>query len=827
VASDAALGGVTSLATAVDGITSVVNAYGAEAISAGQASDLMFAAVRGGKTNFDELSRSLYNVIPTAASLNLEFGNVTAALATLTAQGTPTTVATTQLRQLLVELSKEGGEAAKTFERLSGESFAEFVAKGGNLAQALAIMEKGAADSNVRLSDLFSSVEAGNAALGLTGAATAKFASELDAAAKASGATAEAAAIMSDSLEHQEALAVAAKKELLLLIGEALEPAKRKWLELQKAIAETGIEHINEKKAAREVQEAIEGSVIALNELSRETSAFVDENGRLIDSQVAMREAIIQINEAYDTWTGGMDDEAGRAIALAEAERLLAMGFSGTSEQLAKMSLASVDALKAGRLLEESDQERLATLSQLYKSQATVREERVRGNAVILAQADAEREAAASMLEAVEAYNEALAAAQEAADAAAREEFIERFRTLSSVIDEARTPIATLLSAQAELTAAQGEWVTAVVDNSSKIGSISAQLAADLSDDQKRAYQEILGTVAEGSAEWRSAYRALQGDLTESQRAALVAQKADLESSNGAVQSVYTGNAAAAEAAAARIAEANAAISLSYRTAALEIALVKIAEQYGEDALAAQEAYLAIQVGMGMITGEEAEKLLEVARKTDEITEATGRMMDKYLEDGKLTADEAENIANMVALMDENSTRSTDSIIRLAELGYSSMEDLAVGATETKTEFDLATDAVAILDSALQLLPDEVVVRVNLAYSTTGTVPEIPGGQGSDPGAGLPPGAYSVGGFTGAGTNSAVAGIVHRNEYVFDAGTVNRLGVDFLDSLRSGEGAGMGGGDTINIYTQDRSDEAVRSMQQYQRQKQMAARSFR
>ena len=45
----AAIGGVTDLETAVDGISSVVNAYGAEVLSAAQASDIMFTAVRLGK----------------------------------------------------------------------------------------------------------------------------------------------------------------------------------------------------------------------------------------------------------------------------------------------------------------------------------------------------------------------------------------------------------------------------------------------------------------------------------------------------------------------------------------------------------------------------------------------------------------------------------------------------------------------------------------------------------------------------------------------------------------------------------------------------------
>lgn len=165
----AAVGGVTDLETSVDGISSVVNAYGSDVLNASQASDLMFTAVRLGKTTFDELSGSLYNVIPTAASMGVGFDQITAALATMTSQGVPTSVATTQLRQMLVELSKDGSKTATMFEEISGQSFKEFIAGGGNLADGLYKMIDATEDSGLAVNDLFGSVEAGNAALAITG----------------------------------------------------------------------------------------------------------------------------------------------------------------------------------------------------------------------------------------------------------------------------------------------------------------------------------------------------------------------------------------------------------------------------------------------------------------------------------------------------------------------------------------------------------------------------------------------------------------------------------------------------------------------------------
>ena len=184
-----AVGGATDLGTAVDGLTSVVNAFGPEAVSFEQASDLIFTAVKGGKTTVDELSRSLFQVAPVAAGLGVNFGDVTAALATLTAAGTPTSVAATQLRAVFAELSKPTTVISKKFQELAGKDFATFIAEGGNVADALNLIKQDADASGISLSAYFGSVEAAGAAQVLTGKGAAKFAQEIEAAGDAVGAT--------------------------------------------------------------------------------------------------------------------------------------------------------------------------------------------------------------------------------------------------------------------------------------------------------------------------------------------------------------------------------------------------------------------------------------------------------------------------------------------------------------------------------------------------------------------------------------------------------------------------------------------------------------
>ena len=90
----------------------------------------------------------MFNVAPIAASMGIEFGNVTAAVATLTASGTPTSVAMTQIRAALSELAKPTSKISKLFTELTGKSFEEFIASGGDLKEGFDIIKAGAKANN-------------------------------------------------------------------------------------------------------------------------------------------------------------------------------------------------------------------------------------------------------------------------------------------------------------------------------------------------------------------------------------------------------------------------------------------------------------------------------------------------------------------------------------------------------------------------------------------------------------------------------------------------------------------------------------------------------
>jgi len=224
VANQAAVGGVTDLETAVDGLTSATNAWGTENLSAEQAADSMFTAVRLGKTTFGELSDFMFQVGPLAAALGVDFDEVNAAIATLTAQGTPTRVATTQMKQALSDLSREGSKTDKAFKDIAGQSFPAFIEQGGGLEGALILIEEAAAKNGKTMLDLFGSIEGGQAILGLTGENFESFGENLDEFENKTGAATKAFETMDQGVQATANRIAARLKTFAIGIGEYLAP---------------------------------------------------------------------------------------------------------------------------------------------------------------------------------------------------------------------------------------------------------------------------------------------------------------------------------------------------------------------------------------------------------------------------------------------------------------------------------------------------------------------------------------------------------------------------------------------------------------------------
>jgi len=222
VASQAAIAGVTDVETAVDGLTTIINAFGLDTKKAQAVADSMFAAVKGGKTTFEELSASLFNVGPAAAAAGVSFEEVNAAIATMTAAGVPTAQATTQIRAAMVGLQRPTEELDAIFQALGYES-AQLAIENEGLGFALDAVKTASAGSNGELQTLLGSVEAVSAVNILAGTGAGKFADELERQNNAVGSVRDAFDEIDKSrvLERQ----AVAFQNMGIAIGQVLIPA--------------------------------------------------------------------------------------------------------------------------------------------------------------------------------------------------------------------------------------------------------------------------------------------------------------------------------------------------------------------------------------------------------------------------------------------------------------------------------------------------------------------------------------------------------------------------------------------------------------------------
>ncbi len=201
--------GFTDVETAISATAKTLNAYNLPASEANKIQDMLIQTQNKGITTVDELGATLAQVTPTAAAFGVSFDQVSASLSTMTAQGTPTAQATTQLNSLIAELGKNGTVAAGNLEKAAkgskyaGMSFKEMMDNGANLGDILSMMNDYASKSGVSLVDMFSSIEAGKSALSIMTNDGAKFNENLKAMADSAGMVDSAYEKMSNTLETQ------------------------------------------------------------------------------------------------------------------------------------------------------------------------------------------------------------------------------------------------------------------------------------------------------------------------------------------------------------------------------------------------------------------------------------------------------------------------------------------------------------------------------------------------------------------------------------------------------------------------------------------------
>jgi len=199
-ANKAAIGGNADLFQSVDGLTSMYNAWKLSIDDLAKTNDLLFTAVRMGKTTVDEIAGSIGRVAPLAAQAGVGIDEVLTAVAALTLQGSSTAEAMTQLRGIFSSMTKPSEQAKKMAEEL-GIQFDVTALKSKGLQGVLNDIAEATEGDSAKMAMLFGEVEALNGVLALTGKGAEDFAAILSDMEVSAGATNEAVAKMETGLK--------------------------------------------------------------------------------------------------------------------------------------------------------------------------------------------------------------------------------------------------------------------------------------------------------------------------------------------------------------------------------------------------------------------------------------------------------------------------------------------------------------------------------------------------------------------------------------------------------------------------------------------------
>lgn len=215
--------GFTDSGTAIDTLTTIMNAYGDASGSAADISDRLITAQNLGKTTVAELGSSMGKVIPTAAMYGVNLDNLASAYVTTTKNGISTAESTTYINGMLNELGKSGSTASDILKNKTGKSFKELMDSGMSLTDVLQIIQDSADASGKSMADMFSSQEAAKAAATITQHAD-DFTESMDAMAESGGKTAEAFAIVDDTTAASMEKLKTSVQNLAIQLGDILIP---------------------------------------------------------------------------------------------------------------------------------------------------------------------------------------------------------------------------------------------------------------------------------------------------------------------------------------------------------------------------------------------------------------------------------------------------------------------------------------------------------------------------------------------------------------------------------------------------------------------------
>lgn len=263
--------GFTEASTAVDVLTTAINAYKLEGSDAERVASMLVKTQDEGKTSVGELAASMGQIIPSAAAYHVSLENIMASYSVLTKITPNTAIVTTNLSAMLDELAKNGSNVAGILEDQTGKSFSELMEGGSNLGDIMAILSESVDGDATAFSNLWSSTTAGKAALSLLNTGAEEFDRTLGVMANSSGTVDRNFRTMADTTEFAHQRMTTAAENLKIAIGDQLNPALEKLYSTGADAFSWATDFANENPW---LVQAITGAVTAIGLLSAGFAAY-------------------------------------------------------------------------------------------------------------------------------------------------------------------------------------------------------------------------------------------------------------------------------------------------------------------------------------------------------------------------------------------------------------------------------------------------------------------------------------------------------------------------------------------------------------------------
>lgn len=201
VAAKGAAAGLGSTEDVVGLVASAISSYGADVISAAEATDVLTATIRAGRADPDELAGTLGRILPFASQLGITFGEVGGTVAYLSNIFGDTNRTVTAMSGLFAKLLSPTAQGRKALADMgtSVEELQAAIDQRGLLGALDLLREHGFAGNQQALQQLFDDIEGRQAALTLLNDNSGQLAATLDEVTDSAGAAGDAFATWESS----------------------------------------------------------------------------------------------------------------------------------------------------------------------------------------------------------------------------------------------------------------------------------------------------------------------------------------------------------------------------------------------------------------------------------------------------------------------------------------------------------------------------------------------------------------------------------------------------------------------------------------------------